>query len=62
MPTPPVLSVVGICLSDKVDALAGEDVKVLGPQASLEPHYDASRVFVAPVRFAGGVPAKVIEV
>ncbi len=61
MPTPPVLSVVGICLSDKVDALAGEDVKVLGPQASLEPHYDASRVFVAPVRFAGGVPAKVIE-
>lgn len=56
-----VLSVVGVCQSEKVAALAGEHVKVLGPQDALEPHYDAARVFVAPVRFAGGVPAKVIE-
>lgn len=56
-----VLSVVGVCQSEKVAALAGEHVKVLGPQDMLEPHYDAARVFVAPVRFAGGVPAKVIE-
>ncbi len=60
-PIAPKLSVVGVCLSDKVAAFAGPDITVLGPQDSLEPHYDAARVFVAPVRFAGGVPAKVIE-
>jgi tetratricopeptide (TPR) repeat protein/GT2 family glycosyltransferase len=61
MPTPPVLSVVGVCTSHKVAAMAGADIAILGPQDALEPHYDAARVFVAPVRFAGGVPAKVIE-
>lgn len=59
--SPPLLSVVGLCLSDKIAALAGKDVRVLGPQEALETHYDAARVFIAPVRFAGGVPAKVIE-
>lgn len=57
----PVLSVVGVCLSARVAALAGDEVRILGAQAALEPHYDAARVFVAPVRFAGGVAAKVIE-
>lgn len=58
---PPVLSIVGINRSKKLAALAGEDVRVLGPRDALEPLYDSARVFVAPVRFAGGVPAKVIE-
>lgn len=57
----PVLTVVGVCLSDRVAALAGEDVRILGAQEALEPHYDAARIFIAPARFAGGVPAKVIE-
>ncbi|MEO7547698.1 MAG: glycosyltransferase, partial [Ramlibacter sp.] len=61
MPVAPVLSVVGVCLSDQVAAAAGPDIHVLGPQPQLEPYYDAARVFIAPVRFAGGVPAKVIE-
>ena len=61
MAAPPILSVVGVCLSERVAALACTDVKILGPQPVLEPHYDAARVFVAPVRFAGGVPVKVIE-
>ena len=61
LPVAPVLSVVGVCLSDQVAASAAPDVRLLGPQHVLEPHYDAARVFVAPVRFAGGVPAKVIE-
>lgn len=61
MPVPPMLSVVGVCTSHKVAAAAGPDIRILGPQDSLDPHYDAARVFVAPVRFAGGVPAKVIE-
>ncbi|MBX3657853.1 MAG: tetratricopeptide repeat protein [Ramlibacter sp.] len=61
LPSPPHLTVVGVCLSDKVAAQAGPEVSILGPQEALEPHYDAARVFIAPVRFAGGVPAKVIE-
>ena len=61
LPQPPVLSVVGINRSKRVMALAGDDVQVLGPRDALAPLYDRARVFVAPVRFAGGVPAKVIE-
>jgi len=57
----PTLSVVGVCLSERVAALEGPHIRVLGPQQTLESHYDAARVFIAPVRFAGGVPAKVIE-
>ncbi|MEO5671039.1 MAG: tetratricopeptide repeat protein [Ramlibacter sp.] len=57
----PVLSVVGVCLSERVAAMAGTDVRILGAQDNLQPHYDAARVFVAPARFAGGVPMKVIE-
>lgn len=61
LPQPPVLSVVGINRSSRVSALASDTVHVLGPADSLEPLYDRARVFIAPVRFAGGVPAKVIE-
>ena len=57
----PLLSVVGVCASPRIAALAGPSVRILGPQEALEPHYDAARVFVAPARFAGGVPVKVIE-
>lgn len=61
LPRPPVLRVVGINRSKRVMALAGDDVQVLGPRDALAPLYDGARVFIAPVRFAGGVPAKVIE-
>lgn len=44
-----------------MSALASDTVHVLGPADSLEPLYDRARAFIAPVRFAGGVPAKVIE-
>lgn len=56
-----MLSVVGINRSRRVSDLASDEVQLLGPVDSLEPLYDRARVFVAPVRFAGGVPAKVIE-
>lgn len=55
------LSIVGECRSARVAALAGERVRLLGPQEDLTPFYDTARVFIAPTRFAGGVPAKVIE-
>ncbi|WP_018411626.1 tetratricopeptide repeat protein [Methyloversatilis thermotolerans] len=61
LPQAPVLSVVGMNHSGRVSALACGDVHILGPQAALEPFYDRARVFIAPVRFSGGVPLKVIE-
>lgn len=57
----PVLTVVGRCRSERIAALAGPQVRLVGAQPDLMPCYDAARVFVAPARFAGGVPAKVIE-
>jgi O-antigen biosynthesis protein len=36
-------------------------VELLGPVDELEPLYDAHRVFIAPTRFAGGLPFKLHE-
>ena len=61
LPTPPPLRIVGECRSSRIAALAGPQLEVLGAQAELSPHYDQARVFIAPARFAGGIPLKVIE-
>lgn len=61
LPRSPVLSVVGINRSSRVSALSADDVRILGPKDTLNTLYDSARVFVAPVRFSGGVPLKVIE-
>ena len=42
-------------------ALAGDAVTVLGWVPSLEPHYHASRVFIAPLRYGAGLKGKVGE-
>jgi glycosyltransferase involved in cell wall biosynthesis len=55
------LSIVGECRSNKVAALASPDVHILGRINDLTPLYDKARLFVAPVRYAAGVPAKAIE-
>jgi glycosyltransferase involved in cell wall biosynthesis len=55
------ISIVGDCTSDKVAQLAGEHVRLIGRVDDLTPWYDSHRVFIAPTRFAAGVPAKVIE-
>ena len=57
----PTLEVIGECRSMRLAALASADFRLLGPQADLRPCYDRAKVFIAPVRFAGGVPVKVIE-
>ena len=57
----PGLTIVGVCLSEAVAALANAQIRVMGAQDALDAHYDGARVFIAPVRYAGGVPAKVIE-
>jgi len=55
------LHVAGINASRAVAGLAGRNVRLLGPVADLRPLYDSRRVFVAPTRFAAGVPIKVCE-
>lgn len=41
--------------------LVADGVRLLGPIDDLTPLYDASRVFLAPIRFAAGIPIKVLE-
>jgi GT2 family glycosyltransferase len=48
-------------LSDQHDDLAGPGVHLAGLVDVLTPLYDAARVFIAPVRFAAGVPLKILE-
>lgn len=55
------ISIVGNCTSKRVAALAGADIRLVGSVDDLTPWYDSHRVFIAPTRFAAGVPVKVIE-
>jgi glycosyltransferase involved in cell wall biosynthesis len=54
-----VLRVVGRPGAAEVRALASDRVRLLGRVEDTTPLYDASRVFVAPTRFAAGIPMKV---
>jgi glycosyltransferase involved in cell wall biosynthesis len=54
------LTVIGHLHPDH-DELARPGVKLLGPIKDLGPHYDKARIFVAPIRFAAGVPLKIVE-
>jgi hypothetical protein len=42
-------------------ALAGPNVRLRGPVADTAPLYAAARAFVAPTRYAAGIPTKVLE-
>ncbi|WP_165842828.1 glycosyltransferase [Phenylobacterium deserti] len=53
------LRVAGRVGAPSVRALASDRVVLLGPVGDLRPLYDAARVFIAPTRFAAGVPMKV---
>lgn len=55
------LDIVGDCSSRPVQALADKHIRLLGRVEYLVPYYDQHRVFIAPTRFAAGIPAKVIE-
>ena len=55
------LSVVGVINSREVSALASDCVRILGPAHDLRTHYEQARVFIAPTRFAAGLPHKVTE-
>lgn len=55
------LQAVGRRDAASLDALAGTGVRLVGSVADLTPVYDRARVFVAPTRFAGGIPHKIHE-
>lgn len=47
--------------SPLVRSFAAQGVQVLGPVPDLAPLYAKARLFIAPTRFAAGIPLKVIE-
>ena len=55
------LSVVGANLPDRLAALAGDGVDIVGWVKDLRPFYDQARVVVAPLRFGAGIKGKVGE-
>jgi GT2 family glycosyltransferase len=55
------LTIAGVNTSERVKALAGPPVRITGHVADLTALYDAARVFVAPTRYAAGIPHKVHE-
>ncbi len=50
---------VGFNTSEKVKDLESEAIKIVGQVSDLTPYYNRSRIFVAPTRFAAGIPFKV---
>jgi GT2 family glycosyltransferase len=54
-------TVVGHDAPKAVRALASETIRVVPDAANLVPFYDAARLFVAPTRFAAGIPLKVVH-
>lgn len=55
------LYIAGTNKSDVVWKLNSEDIKILGRVDDLTHYYDSCRVFVAPTRYAAGIPHKVEE-
>lgn len=56
------LKLVGSNESSEIQKLGKRrQVELLGRQESLEPFYNLAKVFIAPTRFAGGVPYKIHE-
>ncbi|WP_212525191.1 glycosyltransferase [Actibacterium sp. MT2.3-13A] len=58
---PIALTLAGRTLAPSVLARASDDIHILGQVPDLRALYDCHRVFVAPTRFAAGIPHKVHE-
>jgi O-antigen biosynthesis protein len=54
-------SVAGVNKVDFGSAAANSQLKLLGKVADLTPAYDEARIFIAPTRYAAGVPHKIHE-
>lgn len=55
------LSHVGTVAAPAILARAGISVELRGPRVDLKPEFDRARIFVAPTRFASGIPLKICE-
>jgi len=55
------LTIAGINQSDRIRSLADETVTITGHVLDLTDLYERTRVFIAPTRFAAGIPHKVHE-
>ena len=55
------VTIAGINKSERVRRLAGAPVRIAGHLPDLTKLYDTARVFVAPTRYAAGIPHKVHE-
>ena len=53
------LKVVGVNRADSIRALNGGAIELVGPVDDLTPWFESARLFVAPTRFAAGIPHKV---
>jgi len=58
---PVAFTVAGPNESRQLAQRTGHQARVTGEVADLTPYYDGARVFVAPTRFAAGIPLKVYE-
>ena len=55
------VSIVGPDPPEAVARFAGPGIDVPGPVPDLRPAYDRARIFIAPTRFAAGIPLKVVD-
>jgi GT2 family glycosyltransferase len=53
------LTVVGSDMPDKIRNLKHDGLKIVGYSENLEPLFDSSRVFVAPIRYGAGIKGKI---
>jgi len=55
------VTIAGVNKSERIHSLASPPVRIIGYVSSLDELYEQSRVFIAPTRYAAGVPHKVNE-
>src|SRR5262249_14438914 len=55
------VTIAGVNKSERVKSLAGPSVNITGHLSDLTELYNSARVFIAPTRYAAGIPHKVHE-
>lgn len=55
------VNIIGVCNSSKVREFESDQIRILGRVKDLNSYYDSCRIFIAPTRYAAGIPLKVAE-
>jgi len=53
--------IIGDNVSNKIKALAGDDIEVLGYVSDLQKYYENAGVFIAPINIGGGIRIKILN-